>query len=285
MMIWVVIVLARLPGYDFMDVPNNAYAGVTHLHVFASSPYSMWGNPTYIEGEGVVTGYMNMGLDIQAGNVGYYRAPWGVSISYWNFGEMLKGEPEGIVPGETFTPCALRVTAAYRRQVRVGLKVGVAGGVVYQTIEKYRSIAVMCDVGGTYRWQQYPIEVGVLIRNLGTEVSSSSATREALPVSMELGARYEWDKLTLSAAYVIPYYYPAYLSIACDYHILNGIALRVGYTTLYRGVIAEELAALLLPMGFGFDISYRKLCISYGVDPRGPLGIVHYLNFVWKLGG
>ena len=89
------------------------------------------------------------------------------------------------------------ITAGYAREVEDYWTLGASIKFINSTIETYKSTSVAADLGISYHDFDKNIRLGLVFKNIGTQLSSYNLKKEKLPFQINLGAAYELEYVPL----------------------------------------------------------------------------------------
>jgi len=199
----------------------------------------------------------------------------GVNLTYMNYGtfeklEVVNGIPES--NGE-FTPYVMTFSGGYGQRIIDDLAVGAAVKYYSQTIDSENYTAFAVDIGGLYKTRIEDLQVGLVVKNLGTQIGEYSIPMEA----------------TAGAAYVVPFHFfgQDVWNVLLDVNLPFGdstytavnlgteywyaeYALRAGYKFKEQGALGGVSGLTL-----GFGIKGNMLSLDYAMASYGELGLTH----------
>ena len=233
--------------------------------------------------------------DIKMSQFGVMKRPFGMSMTYLSVGDIEGRTAETPEPENTFTASDFALGASYGRMIPdTGIGIGVTARFIRQVIGNNSAQAVSGDFGALYRFNSYPVSIGVSVCHLGTKMKFIDEGYP-LPRIVRLGMATGIGKS-----------FPANISIQADFSRDSDVvyrvgmeylgfgpfALRPGYTTTLssqrKAVLGTELGSTSsgiselygLFMGVGFRV--RTLNIDYALMPYGELGNAHRFSVGMK---
>jgi len=129
---------------------------------------------------------------IQNGNIAYgkYLKKWGIishaAIQYVNYGDFVGTDAIGN-KGETFSAGQVGIVVGSARQVNERIRVGANFKVLSGNYESYNNFGIGADLGVHYTNPETNSTWGLVLRNIGGELSSVVDSRKALPFDLQLG--------------------------------------------------------------------------------------------------
>jgi hypothetical protein len=130
---------------------------------------------------GVNFGYASYGYALEG--VGNFAA----GIHYVNYGIFDRTDELGELQG-TFRASEYAMNLVYSRSfLDTSLTVGVNLKPVFSSLEQYSSFGVALDVGATYFLRSSLTTFGLVLKNMGTQITSYTSRRESLPFEIQAG--------------------------------------------------------------------------------------------------
>ena len=200
----------------------------------------------------------------------------GVSMNYFNMGELERRTDNSVEPEGVFIPfdLALGVSAAY--QVNPDISAGVTMRFLHESLDSETARAVLFDIGIKSKTMIPGLTAAISVRNLGTEIKYVTEGYEA-PRLVALGAAYRkmlpWsgNALLVSAEIVSPNDNDTRIALGAEYSFREFLFGRAGYRS---GLENEDFS-------FGFGVSYLKLRFDYGFVPYSDLGNSHRFSLFY----
>lgn len=130
---------------------------------------------------GVNYGYASYAL--QRAGLGNFAG----GIHYVDYGAFYRTDEYGNVQG-TFRASEYALNLVYSRSlIDSVLSVGVNVKPVFSIYERYTSLGLTADIGALYTLRATNTSVGVVVKNLGLQITSFSGTREKVPFEIQAG--------------------------------------------------------------------------------------------------
>lgn len=158
-----------------------------------------------LQGRQASASYMNHLLDISSGFIGYAQ-PWadygvfGTGIVYFNYGDFDGYDASGHSTGN-FSASDFAWNFFYANTAAENTYYGINMKFVRSSIDRYTSTALAMDLGVIYRLPQYETQFGISLLNVGQATKAYIQTKEALPVSLQMGVSKKLERapITVSA--------------------------------------------------------------------------------------
>lgn len=266
---------------------GGAYTGL------ADDESALYYNPAGIaatEDPRFIAEYHNYFVGLQSGFGGYVR-PLGrdkavaLHFSYLNYGEFTQtdqaGNIEGTFGGGDFM---LAGTFAMRRTNR--LMVGVTAKFIYEKIQEFSATGLALDLGLRYNSDRERFSAGLLIQNLGTQLSSLGVDdNSGLPTTVRTGvaARPRGLNSILTADLILPFDNDLEFAIGAEYIELKPLFLRIGWNSFGSNYRSNYSDNGLAGMTFGVGLDYKSMQFSYAFVPAADLGDSHRVTLTGGL--
>jgi len=110
-----------------------------------------------------------------------------MGVNYINYGK-IDGYNENGTPTSSFTGSEVALNLAYSYNVPyTNMYIGASGKLITSTLESYNSFGAAVDLGGLYIDDVNDINYALVVRNIGTQITTYSGTNEKLPTEVMLG--------------------------------------------------------------------------------------------------
>ncbi|RKX27711.1 MAG: hypothetical protein DRP45_00385, partial [Candidatus Zixiibacteriota bacterium] len=172
---------AGTSGFSFLkiNVGARAVAMGGAFTGLADDESSLYYNPAGIaalEGRRFIAGYHNYFVDLQSGVVGFIRSlndrqTLAFHVSYLNYGEFTHTDRQGNING-TFGGSDILFATTFAMQYTHELLIGATGKLIYEKIQDYSATGLALDIGVKYSTNRGRYTGGLMIQNLGTQLSS-----------------------------------------------------------------------------------------------------------------
>ncbi|UCD93380.1 MAG: PorV/PorQ family protein [Candidatus Zixiibacteriota bacterium] len=278
--------------FNFLKIPvgarpmamGGAFTGV------ADDEASLYYNPAGIarlEGKRFLAGYHNNIFDMQSGVLGYMH-PLGegkkvaVYINYLNYGEFIRTDDNGFEQG-TFSGSDILFAGGYAMAVNEQLSVGGTAKLIYEKVDTYSSTGFAVDLGGRLSVNEGITNFGLMIQNLGAQLSTfvDGGEKDPLPLYFRAGASTYPRGLPLLLALdlIMPTDNDLYFALGGEFLSLRPLYLRAGWTNFgsnfKTGAGSDDIAGFSV----GFGLEHRNMQISYTISPEAELGTSHRVTF------
>ena len=262
---------------------------------------------------------------ISNGNVayGHYLKKWGIlahaAIQYVNFGDFSATDAFGNVNGEfSANEVGLIVGTAYQLNERI--RGGINFKVLFGNYESYSANGVGVDIGLHYKKPDNRTTWGLVLRNIGTELSPLGTERRTLPFDLQVGVskrlqhlpfrfsiigrhlqqpyiRYDDPEFDITESIFGEQEFRSSFSKNIDnlfrHLVFSGefllgkreqFRLRFGYDHLRRQELRLSQFRSLGGFSFGFGFNIKKIKIDYGVGHYHIAGAVNHLGIRYNIG-
>lgn len=203
------ILLALLPGflhaqrggenvYSFLRLTNSARVsalGGMNVSINDDDLNLVFHNPALLSGgmdRNMNLNYVNYFAGVNYGYASYALAKEGVGnfaggIHYVDYGVFSRTDEYGNAQG-TFRASEYALNLVYSRSVIDSvLSVGVNLKPIFSIYERYTSLGLTADIGALYTLRATNTSFGVVLKNVGLQITSFSGTREKVPFEIQAG--------------------------------------------------------------------------------------------------
>ncbi len=241
------------------------------------------------EGKRFIAGYHNYFADMQSGFLGYTnqfseRLCWGGWVSYLNYGEFIETDTSGNVLGDF---SGGDILAAVTLAVKQGHNFALGGTMklIYERVHEYSATGVAVDLGAKYSSDRGRFGAGLMIQNLGKQLSALGVEKYRLPLTFRggLSIRPRAFPLIVASDVILPVDNDVILALGADYYEFKPFYARLGWNSFgsnFRGADSDDTWAGL-SLGVGFD--YGKVHIAYAYCPSADLGQSHRVTLTGGL--
>ena len=113
------------------------------------------------------------------------------SVKYINYGSLIEADDAGVITG-TFSASDVAISIGYAVNLPwTNLYAGATFKVINSTISNYSSTGIATDIGFLYYNPHQPFAITLVVRNIGTQLSSFNNELEKLPLEVMLGGSYQ----------------------------------------------------------------------------------------------
>lgn len=136
--------------------------------------------------------YVNYFAGINYGYASYaFTKPsvgnFSAGMHYINYGEFDRRDEFGQMNG-TFRASEYALNLIYSRSIiDTFLTVGVNVKPIFSSFEQYTSFGLVMDLGATYHNPRSNTSIGLVLKNIGSQISTYSGTREKVPFEIQAG--------------------------------------------------------------------------------------------------
>lgn len=230
--------------------------------------------------------YHNYFADMQSGFLGFVKplSPektyLGIHLTYLNYGDFTETDNSGNELG-TFSGSDLVVAGTFAYKHTYNWRFGLTGKLIYEKIHDYSATGVAFDVGAKYSSDREYYSAGLMIQNLGFQVTALGDEKEKLPLTIRAGgsARLKGLPLLLTSDLILPTDNDMNFAIGGEYTVAKPFFIRAGWNTFgsnYKAANSDDNWAGL-GAGFGFNVK-ETMHIAYGFTPAAELGDSHRIT-------
>lgn len=132
--------------------------------------------------------------DVRFGYVAYGRSlktkgNVALGVQYINYGRFIAADESGTITG-SFDAAEYALVFGYDRSFVLWgqtIQVGVNVKPIFSQLERYESLGIAADAGCAWSLPEKNITTALVVRHLGTQITSYTDRRESLPTEVELG--------------------------------------------------------------------------------------------------
>jgi hypothetical protein len=294
--------------YDFLKLTSSARIaalGGEQIAVKDNDPFLGFNNPSLLNEEmdqKVALTYQAYLADIGQGFASYTThidslGTFSAGIKYIDYGKFTERDNIGNDVGE-FTAGEYAFVIGYGRELDSNYSIGANIKTIYSSFYDYTSVGLALDLGATYTSSKTGLTLALLAKNIGSQLSSYTDEKEALPFEVQMGLTKRFKRVPLRVGLVahqlqqwdLTYENPALISnsdllgegednqnkdgffenlgrhliLNAEFLVTENFNIRFGYNYLRRAElkIDEKLGSVGISWGFGMRIS--KFHLSYG---------------------
>lgn len=183
--------------FDFLRLPSSARASALGGHTVSlveRDPSLVFHNPALLGGEmdGMINlNYLNYIADVNAGSALFTRSlldrsAWGAGINYFNNGTFrgMDGEKR---PTTDFTAQDISLNGFYSYDLTDRWRGGVSLKFLYSNYDIYTSLGLCVDVGLSYYNSEKEFSFGVVLKNIGAQITAYQEERQKMPWDIQMG--------------------------------------------------------------------------------------------------
>jgi hypothetical protein len=248
---------------------------------------SLYYNPAglaQLDKNAFILGYHNYVADMQSGFAGVAKkasekSTWGFYVSALSYGDFIRTDENGVIDG-TFGGNDMLFAGSYAFRHGHNLMFGATAKFIYEDIDEFSATGIALDLGAKWLSDRERYSAGIMVQNLGKQLSSLGEEKDKLPLTFRAGgsATPRGVNVTFSSDVIFPIDNDPEFAIGGEYYEFKPLYLRLGYNsfgTNYRTAASDDNWAGL-SFGAGFD--FRSMQISYAFTPAAELGDSHRIT-------
>ncbi|NQU88645.1 MAG: type IX secretion system protein PorQ [Mariniphaga sp.] len=203
LLIIVIVGKAQIGGentYQFLELTNSARIaalGGTQVAINDSTDLNLpYYNPASLSPEmsnHVLFNYVDYFSDINYGYASYAKTfdnigNFAAGMHYINYGKFIEATENGEVTGNEFKAAEYALNIFYSNKYG-RLKYGANLKPILSVFESYSSFGIAFDLGVSYSSKNQLSNVGLVARNIGTQISTyyDNGNRESIPFDLQVG--------------------------------------------------------------------------------------------------
>lgn len=195
--------------YQFLNLvtsPRQAALGGKTVTLFDYDVNQAIFNPATINPE--MDNHLSVNYGSYYGEVSYgtaaYAYTWDrhvqtfhIGVNYVNYGTFEGRDEAGLVTGD-FTGSEIGLSFGYAYNVPyTNIYLGASGKLISSTLESYNSFGAAVDLGGIYIDEDNDINIGLAVRNVGTQITTYAGMQEKLPLEVVAGISQEVENVPI----------------------------------------------------------------------------------------
>lgn len=119
------------------------------------------------------------------------------NVQYVNYGSFIEADEAGVITG-TFNANDVAVSMGYALNLPwTNFYAGTTLKLISSSIGNYTSFGIAADFGLLYRNRFKPYVFTLVLRNLGTQITTYNGVQERLPLELVIGGSYELENVPL----------------------------------------------------------------------------------------
>jgi hypothetical protein len=120
-----------------------------------------------------------------------------MGVNYVNYGDFEGYDEMGTRAG-TFSGSEIALSFGYAYNIPyTDIHIGANAKLISSTLESYNSLGAAVDVGGIYIDEDNDINIGLAVRNIGTQLTTYAGTNEPLPLEVIAGISQEVENVPI----------------------------------------------------------------------------------------
>ncbi len=185
--------------YDFLNLTNSAKVGAlggTNVSITDSigDLNFVFHNPALLKedmNQALVLNYVPYIADINYGYVAYAQhfknlGTFSLGIHSVNYGSFTRTNEYNETLG-TASAAEYAFILTYARQLSPTISMGMSIKPIYSKFDSYSSFGLATDFGFNYNRKDKNFSLGIVLRNLGSQISTYAETKEDMPSDLQIG--------------------------------------------------------------------------------------------------
>ncbi len=183
--------------YEFLNLTNSARVaalGGNQVGMSDNDLNFVFHNPAALTD--TVSNYLTFNYvpyfaDINYGYAAYARSfdnvgNFSAGIHYINYGEFDRADEYGTLNG-TFSAAEYAILLTYSRKLSNRLNAGITMKPIISNFENYNSFGLAFDIGFMYTSANHLFNMGITLKNFGSQLTTYNETTEPLPTDVQIG--------------------------------------------------------------------------------------------------
>ncbi|HDL01962.1 MAG TPA: PorV/PorQ family protein [candidate division Zixibacteria bacterium] len=242
-----------------------------------------------IEDTKYIVGYHDYFFDMQSGFLGYVKPinikrTIGFYLSYLNYGSFTRSDSLGNTLGD-FGGGDLLFAFSVAQRKNHNLSYGATAKFIYEKIDTYSATGIAFDLAAKYNSDRGHFGAGLMLQNVGLQLSSLGSSKDKLPTTIRTGISYQPKgmPMLISSDLILPIDNDLIFAIGADYLNFKPFYIRLGWNSFGSNFKATSSNASLsgASLGCGFDV--KQMQISYSFSPSADLGDSHRITVTGEI--
>jgi hypothetical protein len=244
------------------------------------------------------------------------------SLLYVNYGSFIAADNAGNITG-TFKAGDYAFIMGYGNTYKSRFSYGASLKFIYSSLAEFNSVGIAADIGGTYFNASKLVTASLVIRNIGTQITTYAGTREPLPFGIEAGVSLKPEHAPLrfslvahnlqkfDLSHINPHAREKIISletqeeipqkvtfgtkvlqhciIGTEFLISKSVNIRLGYNSLRRSEMALSTRSNnnkqgMVGFSFGMGVRINRFHLSYGRSSYHLANAINQFSVVTNLG-
>ncbi len=200
MLLFPVLLKAQQGGdavYEFLNLTNSARVaalGGNQVGMSDNDLNFVFHNPAALTD--TVSNYLTFNYvpyfaDINYGYAAYARSfdkvgTFAAGVHYINYGAFDRADEYGVING-TFSAAEYAILLTYSRKLSNRFNAGITMKPIISNFESYHSFGLAFDIGFMYVSKNHHFNMGLALKNFGSQISTYNETTEPLPTDLQAG--------------------------------------------------------------------------------------------------
>ncbi|MCU4162555.1 type IX secretion system protein PorQ [Carboxylicivirga caseinilyticus] len=183
--------------YDFLNLANSARIGAlggNQVGMGDDDVNLMFNNPSVLTSaisNNLTISYVPYVSEVNIFYTGYAHhieniGTFGVGIHSINYGTFNRADEEGNLQG-TFSASEYAIQLSYAKMLSPNLNLGISMKPIISSFEQYNSFGLAADIGMMYKSTDQLFSAGLVVKNLGSQITTYNNTYESIPTDLQIG--------------------------------------------------------------------------------------------------
>lgn len=238
-----------------------------------------------LEGSRFLVEYHNYFADLNSGIIGGVfplseTSVLAAQITYLSYGDFIETDQSGNVLGE-FSGGDFLFGVSYAFRYQEKFMIGGTGKFIYEKLQDFSATGAAVDLGAKYVSDRDRYHFGVMVQNLGAQLSSLGEEKDKLPLTFRAGGavRPRGLDFLIAADVALPVDNDMFFAVGAEYLKLKPVFLRAGWNSFGSNFRAAESDDNWAGMSLGFGLDLWKTQLSYSFSPAADLGEMHRITW------
>ena len=310
--------------YEFLNLSTSARAtalGGTQIAIQDNDASLALQNPALYNEQ--MHNYLSFGTvayfaGINHGHVAYSRhvdsiASFGIAAQYVSYGQFRHTDERGQDLG-TFSGSEVAINFGGARKYK-RFSYGANLKMIASSLESYSSYGMAADLGASYFDEEKNLTFGLVVKNIGSQLSTYADTKENMPFDVQFGVSKRLEHLPFRFSVIAHHLHRwdiryndqnaqsvsifedpktkeknyfsdklfRHLNFNGELYLGKALTARVGYNHLRRQELSLAMRRTLGGFSFGLGLQIKRFQLNYGSAIYHAAGGTHHFSFAFKL--
>lgn len=207
---------------------------------------------------------------------------YGVGLLAVDYGKLEKYDEYANSLG-TFSPLDMTLVFGLSTEMDKNFYYGASAKFIYSKIDEFSSTGLSFDVGMMYVNDNKDFNFGLVLKDIGFQLSTYNGTKENLPFNLQVGGNYKLKGVPVNLYFAIDelaksmsfFKHFEKISLGAEIKLGKMIITRFSYDNSKRKDLTINKTAGMAGFNFGIGINVKSYLIDYSYSSFGKIGSVN----------
>ena len=278
---------AGTKAFQFFKIPigPRGAAMANAYHGLANDELAPFWNPAglpQVKNKKLGITYLNYFVGFNGGAVSYVlplsdKSTIAIFSKFCGANDFIRTDENGNENGE-FGAYDVLLGLSYAKVLSEILYWGFNIKFISESIDEYSSQAVACDIAIFHHTTNPKLKLGIVVKNLGKQISQFDVEKEKLPICFVAGFAYYLENgfitFDLNKALDTDFYG----TIGFEKNVYSNFIFRCGYRTNAEDWHTDSDIDFLSGVSAGFGFGWKQYHFDYAINSFGELGFIHQIS-------